>query len=1208
MRPHPARAFRLLVLLASVACACAVPGARAHAQGLVVHGRVLDASGAPIPSAEVTATLLPDSTARRTVTDAAGRYEIALPRRAEQVELNAERIGFYGLTVEVTPEPGAGRVEREIRLSPQTVVLDLVEVRAARPPNRPPAARTPGGRDEATLAVFDLETPVPPGDLSAVAALQRGVVQTGAGLSIGAQPPSQTGITLDGASFGATSLPSEALRSTAVAASTFDPSRGQFSGGQVAATTLSGTNVFGGAARLRLAHPALQAGASTGPSGRNEVRVGEFSGGAGGALVRDRLYWYGAAQGTLRSQAGVTLADAGAATLRSLGVHPDSARRLFEIVQRLGYPAAAGPAATDREAAAASGLLRLDYALHPDHLLMLRLDGRGTRVRGTGASPLALAGGGEAREGAGGVMAQLTSYRGEARNELRAYGARGTRRAEGGTEGPAATVQVGSLLDDGERGSAVLRFGGSPLAGTEAETRFWELSDELVLPLRAGSRVKVGGLANGEAVDLSGAANRFGTFTFASLGDLEAGRPSGFSRTLGARASRGESEYAAAFAAHLWRPHRDLSLVYGLRWEGRRYGGAEGAPADSLLGLVPGAVPSEHGVSPRAGFTYEAPSRRWALRGGAGEFRGRIPLAALAPALGETGAADEPHLVCLGPAAPVPDWARYAGDPASVPDACAGGVPVFAARTPRATVFAPGFAAPRTRQATAAWDWSHSVRRVGMLGLTLEGTWIAGTQPIAWDRNFAAAAGFVLPDEGGRTVFAAPDALDPATGAVAPGASRARAGYGIVREAGPGGRSSVLQLSFAASLLSPRLDLLSFYYTWTRARDRVGSLDAPGGGSEPLAGARPREALAAAADLERRHLLQARWSRPLNPWPAEVSLAGRLMSGAPYTPRVDGDVNGDGAANDAAFVFDPAGAADPDVRAGMQSLLDGAPASTAACLRGQLGRVAARNACRGPWSGEVDLQLNAWPGQDLRARRFVVSVTASNVLTGVDRLLNGERGLRGWGQDAAPDPVLLHVRGFDPARRAFRYEVNPGFGARAPWRNPLRQPFTLTVQGRWTFGVDPVRQPLISVFSSVRAQGRSATELRAALAQSIPNLPAQVLALDDTLRLELTAAQQARLRAASDTLARRLMPLVDSLAASLSTVETEPDHRRVDAARERVGVLATEAQRVLDDAVASLREILTREQWNRLPLEVQQPSRQILPARAGFTIQTGEVW
>ena len=61
-------------------------------------------------------------------------------------------------------------------------------------------------------------------------------------------------------------------------------------------------------------------------------------------------------------------------------------------------------------------------------------------------------------------------------------------------------------------------------------------------------------------------------------------------------------------------------------------------------------------------------------------------------------------------------------------------------------------------------------------------------------------------------------------------------------------------------------------------------------------------------------------------------------------------MNGDGRANDRAFVFDPATASDPALAAAMGSLLANGSGYARDCLRRQVGRIADRNSCVGPWT------------------------------------------------------------------------------------------------------------------------------------------------------------------------------------------------------------------------------------------------------------------
>src|SRR5260370_42091164 len=79
----------------------------------------------------------------------------------------------------------------------------------------------------------------------------------------------------------------------------------------------------------------------------------------------------------------------------------------------------------------------------------------------------------------------------------------------------------------------------------------------------------------------------------------------------------------------------------------------------------------------------------------------------------------------------------------------------------------------------------------------------------------------------------------------------------------------------------------------------------------------------------------------------EVSAIGNFLSGAPFTPIVGSDINGDGEKNDRAFIFNPALTADTAIANGMHALPAAAPAPVRGGLRGQLGRYGAPNSGTG---------------------------------------------------------------------------------------------------------------------------------------------------------------------------------------------------------------------------------------------------------------------
>jgi hypothetical protein len=93
-------------------------------------------------------------------------------------------------------------------------------------------------------------------------------------------------------------------------------------------------------------------------------------------------------------------------------------------------------------------------------------------------------------------------------------------------------------------------------------------------------------------------------------------------------------------------------------------------------------------------------------------------------------------------------------------------------------------------------------------------------------------------------------------------------------------------------------------------------------------------------------------------------------------------------------------------------------------------------------------------------RRVQASVNLANPLGGLDQLLHGSDGLRGWGGAPIVDGTLYQVRGFDPTARRFVYDVNPRFGNTNPTFNTLRTPFRLTLDVRVDYGHSAVEQAL----------------------------------------------------------------------------------------------------------------------------------------------------
>jgi hypothetical protein len=324
----------------------------------------------------------------------------------------------------------------------------------------------------------------------------------------------------------------------------------------------------------------------------------------------------------------------------------------------------------------------------------------------------------------------------------------------------------------------------------------------------------------------------------------------------------------------------------------------------------------------------------------------------------------------------------------------------------------------------------------------------------------------------------------------------------------------------------------------------------------------------------------------------------RFSSGTPFSPIVATDVNGDGSRNDRAFIFDPASAVDTAVANGMSRLLATAPGGVADCLESQLGAVAGRNSCRGPWQPSLELQLNWRPAFAGLQRKLSVSLVTQNFLGGVDQLLHGSHGLRGWGAFRQVDNTLLYVDGFEPLSQRFRYRVNERFGASQGANGGIVVPFQVGLQVRYILGPDRQREMIRAVAGMGRpggGPGGGPGGMLANLNRLLPNPVTQVLNRQDSLGLALTPEQVAKLAVIRDTLDARNRQVAESVQKEVEKAGANPDPGAL------FGTLRPklqEASEHVNVALQAMQATLTAEQWAKLPERLKSPSRVFGPQGA----------
>ena len=1185
----------------------------------ILTGRVLGPDEQPLPDATVEAVSVETGISRTRTTNEKGRWTIVFPDGGGNYRVTIKRLGMAPVTVTMSRQGDEDQLVADVELSPAAARLQEVVVRANR--GGDPRRGQEAGSTGSTLSPDQLSRmPIDASDLATLATLAPGVVgfdatdSTASAFSVMGQAADQNSITLDGLTFGSGSVPQEAVRTIRVITNTYDVSRGQFSGGQVASTTRSGTNFLQGSFNYSLRNPALEV---TNPD-ENGFSGGylqnQLSGGLGGPIVKNKLFAFGSLQLRRRVDQLRSLTAAGSTTQSQLGVSPDSVARFLAALDAYGLSATAPSVDPDRTGDNLSALMRLDYFLTEMQTLTIRGDYRWQGQDPSRVGPFALAQtGGDTRSWSGGFMATLTShFESGFVNELRAYLSRSNRSSSPYLALPQGRVLTASQLADGSTGTATLSFGGNPAMPQASDDDGVELTDELSWLAGDGHRFRLGGLYNSTRLVQDQTSNRYGTFFFNSLADLDSLRPASFTRTLAPRLRSGTSRNGAVYLGDTWRRSAALQLTYGLRLEGSRFSGtpAYNPVVDSLFAHRTDRLPSEIHLSPRIGFTWTigasdqlqgAPAAAGGgrgfgrfggrgqggtnvIRGGIGDFRGNTPTALYSAAQGATGLLDtQARLDCVGDAVPVPDFATYEASTDNIPIECVstgGPVPPSSATAhPNVTIFDESFGAPRTRRASLGYQR----RLFNRYTISIDGAYARGVnQTGRTDLNLNASPRFVLAGEGGRPVYVEPSAIVPATGALSITGSRLHPELGQVMLIDSRLQSETEQLSLSLGGFTSRGVIFRASYTISHSRDQS-SFDQTAGN--------PNVATWGPSDLQRTHSIVATVTYPVVP-ALELTLIGRLMSGAPYTPTVGGDINGDGSRNDRAFIYDPASAPDTAIANGMSRVLAAAPSSARSCLRTQLGAIAGRNSCTGPWRETLDMQVNLRPAILHLDRRLTLSLVTVNMLGGLDQLFHGADGLHGWGQQLRPDATLMSVVGFDESEQRFLYRFNDRFGNTRGSANAFRAPFQLAIQARYAIGPDAARNRLQAAFARGGAGGAGTFLSR--IDRLMPNPVKAILALRDTL--SLSSDQVVKLQALSDSLDAKNATIADSLRAVVEKAGSSANPRELLA---QLAPRLNEVRANNGAALAAAHGLLTDDQWKKIPAAVRNPGRGMGQGRRG---------
>ena len=1197
---------KLLLVLSCAGALLFVAESSEAQESDMIRGQVTGASGAAIEGANVIARTVLGGVSRSSRTDRNGRFTIIFPGGEGHYFLEFTAIGYLRRSMELRRVADEAILVADVRMRHLTIELDTLEVIGSR---RRPSRSYPGQLDMSGTeesAVRGALSPDAQGNLNQLAGTVPGATMVPgpdgdpAGFSILGLPIDQSVIALNGMGLAGTNLPRDASVSATLVTSPYDVSRGGFSGGQLNVRPASGSNFLRRSTSIGVDAASLQlADRSTRSLGQQYTNL-SLGGLVSGPIVLDRAFYNVSYQLDRRTNELRTLLNTTPAGLQAVGIAADSGARLESLLNARGIPLIPGgrlPSDRASNDGAVFGTLDiLGAGSGASHALNFTFNASWRRQSWVGQSNADVPSyGGRTAGLAAGVQVNHSAY-------LRQFilsetTLEGTTTRNNGTpflELPSAAVLVSSEFADGSTGIRRVAFGGNPsLSGSTDGSTLGVRNQSSWVSRDNRHRLK----ATGELRRLLQVDDRrqnlLGTFAYNALADVEDDRPASFVRSLLPQRQQASTYLYSLSLGDSYRPHSSLQVQYGIRLDGTRFSIRPelNTGLRDTFHVRNDLLPNWRYLSPRIGFAwtygsspeveaFEGASRlpQSVVRGGVGVFQSTPAAGVVISALQTTGLASGVQQIrCVGEAVPRPDWKAFMETQTNIPRRCADGTEgtVFGSTAPDVRLFSPGYVSPRSVRGNL--QWSGPVLGNRFLAI-VEGIYSHNArQPGFVDLNMAPVERFGLSDEGARPVFVLPGSIVPSTGAIATGDARRSQAFDQVIEQLSDLSSSARQfrLSLSPAGFSSSVTW-NAAYVYSRQWEQFRGFTSSGG--DPFVISR------SPGDFDVRHQLTA--SVGYNAFDV-VRVSGflRVASGMPFTPLVSGDINGDGYTNDRAFVFDGATGHDTAVTQAMARLLAEAPSPVRACLREQRGSVAARNSCRGPWTDLLHLTLGVNPRKVGLSQRVALTLDVDNPLGAIDRLLHGQDELRGWGESAAPDRVLLLVRGFDPVTKAFAYSVNPRFGSVRPEFQSLRRPPSLSISVRIDAGPSREQQTITRQLDQGRRTSgvRLSAEMLHAMYQSggIPNPILQLLREADSLRLD---------GAQADSLASmnvRYTAVLDSLwraaAQELATLPEQYDRRRAYSTYRRAREASIDAIIELAPHVLGL---LSDGQKHRLPLLV----------------------
>ncbi len=700
--------------------------AQAAAEPERFTGTVKSDSGVAISTASVTVTPAGAGfSASVTVrTNTAGRWTATLPNRSPEYFITVSAIGWTQVRTTVkSAGPGSTTpVDVDVTLKRAPVRLGPVRITESRrqPPQRDVIGPDVAQTEKGILAASEVFAVADQGDLLGMIAQVPGITLTNdpssglPGFSVLGLSSAQNNVTLNGLQFGGGDVPRDIIGAVRVSASTYDVSRGGFSGAQLSVTQASGNNFVNQIVHATFDAPGLQATDRVGRQLGQQYMNTVLSGGFSGPIIFDRVFYNVSLQGGRRYSDLSSLLTGDPTTLQGLGISRDSVSALTTAASARGIPINAGGVPGQRQTDQASMLARLDWTPTQQAVGSITGSLRHNKQVGSFVSATALPGhGGDLTRNGGDVTGEFSAFVDSTILTTTRLGAH-TDATEGTpyVQLPDARVLVTSQLADGSTGLASLVFGGNSSLPRNTRNSGVELYHQTSWnSVSNRHRWRLTGDARVDRLAQTKGGNALGAFLYNSIADVEANRPASFSRSFATGDLVADVRTGSVALGDQWRATDRINLTYGLRLDANAVGTAlaYNPTVDSALHVRTDRAPREAVVSPRASFSwgfgnngttgipgFGAP---WGfLSGGIGEFRNDLRPGLIAPVIANTGLPDAvQQLLCVGSATPVPDFNTYLTNEGAIPSSCAAGAPSsFVSSRPNVWAIDPSFQSQRS--------------------------------------------------------------------------------------------------------------------------------------------------------------------------------------------------------------------------------------------------------------------------------------------------------------------------------------------------------------------------------------------------------------------------------------------------------------------------------------------------------------------------------